>query len=284
MPPRAHRPRRGGDRRKERCPSYKNERRFRRSESAVGRIWYVAQSSLSQSAHIPPVRAELRDLRPVAAEFLATAGAFGASTALAAPAALAQAPARTQAHRRASSHRAAVLVRGVKTGSRRRAAAASFPPGTGGRRRRRLRRWTRTASRPPSFRMTTPGIFFGDVQQGRRLSRAFNDYAMQIVKDHPGRFGLFATLPLPDTDGSLEGDRICPSMCSRPTASGLMTSYGDKWLGDPAFAPVLARAQPPQGGDLRASRLATVLHEPHVPTSRRSSPSSSRTPRARSSA
>ena len=43
--------------------------------------------------------------------------------------------------------------------------------------------------------MTTPGIFFGDVPQGRRLSRAFNDYAMQIVKDHPARFGLFATLP-----------------------------------------------------------------------------------------
>ena len=40
--------------------------------------------------------------------------------------------------------------------------------------------------------LSTPGTWFGSVQDGRKMSRLVNDYAAQMGRDHPGRFGLFA--------------------------------------------------------------------------------------------
>src|ERR1700687_4811878 len=45
------------------------------------------------------------------------------------------------------------------------------------------------------------GVWLGDNEQGRRRARIVNDYGAMTAKDHPGRFGLFAALPLPDIDG-----------------------------------------------------------------------------------
>jgi hypothetical protein len=50
--------------------------------------------------------------------------------------------------------------------------------------------------------ITTPGFWFGDAGETRRLVRLCNDYAARVVADHPDRFGLFASLPLPDVEGS----------------------------------------------------------------------------------
>jgi len=88
----------------------------------------------------------------------------------------------------------------------------------------------------------TPGVYFGDAEAARRLARSCNDYAAKLVRDHPGRFRMFAVLPLPDVEASLHeiayvldelgGDGV-----------GLFSSYDRAWLGDPSFAPILAELE-----------------------------------------
>jgi predicted TIM-barrel fold metal-dependent hydrolase len=86
--------------------------------------------------------------------------------------------------------------------------------------------------------ISTPGLWFGDVEQSRRLARQCNEYQAKLARDHAGRFGLWASLPLPDVEGAL--NEIAYAFDTlQADGIGLLTSYGNQWIGDPAFVPVL---------------------------------------------
>ena len=85
--------------------------------------------------------------------------------------------------------------------------------------------------------LTFPGIWFGDAQEAAHMARRVNEYAADLARKHPGRFGLFAVLPLPDTESSLREMEYAFSVL-KADGIGLLTSYGDRWLGNPAYQPV----------------------------------------------
>jgi 6-methylsalicylate decarboxylase len=86
--------------------------------------------------------------------------------------------------------------------------------------------------------ITAPGFSFVKPELLRTITRECNDYGARMTVDHPGRFGLFASLPLPDIDASLAEIAYALDVL-KADGIGLLTSYGNQWLGDPEFAPVM---------------------------------------------
>ena len=106
--------------------------------------------------------------------------------------------------------------------------------------------------------ISAPGLWFGDNEESVRLARICNDYAASIRRDHPGRFGVFACLPLPDVDASLA--EIAHALDTlKADGIGLLTSYGDRYPGDAAFQPVF--------DELNRRRAVVYFHPTNAPCS-----------------
>ena len=85
---------------------------------------------------------------------------------------------------------------------------------------------------------STPGVWIdGTVATANRLARSQNEFGAQMVRDHPGRYALFATLPMLEIDSTMRELEYALDTL-KADGIGLQTSYGDKWPGDAFYRPV----------------------------------------------
>jgi 6-methylsalicylate decarboxylase len=88
--------------------------------------------------------------------------------------------------------------------------------------------------------LSSPGVdFLGDPAERRALTRAVNEDGAAAVAAYPARFGLLASLPLPDTGTSLAELAYAFDVLGADGV-GLHTHYGQVYLGDPRLEPVMA--------------------------------------------
>lgn len=94
-----------------------------------------------------------------------------------------------------------------------------------------------------------------DTDWLRRTVRRFNEFGAEMVKDRPDRFALFAFLSMRDVEGSLDEIQYAFDTL-KADGVGIATNFGDKWPGDPEFAPIF---------DELNRRKALVYIHPTVP-------------------
>jgi predicted TIM-barrel fold metal-dependent hydrolase len=103
--------------------------------------------------------------------------------------------------------------------------------------------------------ISSPGVHFGDAAAAVTLARSVNEAGAQITAARPGRFGFFATLPLPEVDAAAAETRYALDSLG---AAGicLLTNHRGMYPGDERLDPVFAEV---------ASRGSVVFVHPTSP-------------------
>lgn len=99
--------------------------------------------------------------------------------------------------------------------------------------------------------LSSPDINWGDDRIARRLARDANETAAEAVRAHPGRFGFYATLPLPDIDASLAELEYAFDVLHADGVRFYSNSHG-VYLGDPRLEPVF--------GELSRREAVATMH------------------------
>lgn len=86
--------------------------------------------------------------------------------------------------------------------------------------------------------VSTPGVHLGDNAEARAMARSVNEFAASVVRTHPGRFGFFATVTLPDVDGAIaEAAHALDALGADGVV--LLANVRGIYLGDPSFDPLM---------------------------------------------
>ena len=105
--------------------------------------------------------------------------------------------------------------------------------------------------------VSTPGVHLGDDTKARALARDVNEFAAQVVADHPSRFGFFATLTLPDVKSAIQEARHA---FDHLHADGvvLLANVEGIYLGEAAWEPLMA--------ELNERHAVVFVHPSTLPT------------------
>jgi 6-methylsalicylate decarboxylase len=98
---------------------------------------------------------------------------------------------------------------------------------------------------------SSPHINFGNREKSRALARSVNEYGADLARRYPGRFGLLASLPLPDVEDSI-GEIGYALDILHADGFALPTNTRGVYLGDPRLDPVFE--------ELNSRRAVAVLH------------------------
>jgi 6-methylsalicylate decarboxylase len=86
--------------------------------------------------------------------------------------------------------------------------------------------------------LAQPGVGFGSAESGAALARRCNEYASELGARWPGRFGALATVPMGDIAAAVRESAYCLDTLKHDGVS-LFASYGEQFLGDPSFDPLM---------------------------------------------
>ncbi|MEU9370511.1 amidohydrolase family protein [Streptomyces avermitilis] len=85
--------------------------------------------------------------------------------------------------------------------------------------------------------LTAPSVVGWQGQERRDMARRVNEYVADLVSRHPGRFGNFATVPLPDVEGAVsEAEHALDEIGVDGIV--LLSNYEGVYLGDAKYAPL----------------------------------------------
>jgi 6-methylsalicylate decarboxylase len=87
--------------------------------------------------------------------------------------------------------------------------------------------------------LAQPGVGFLPAGQATDLARRVNDYAADLIAQHPRRFGCFGLLPMHDMEKAIAEARYCLDTLHFEGIS-LFASYDEKFLGDASFDPLMS--------------------------------------------
>ncbi|HTP90705.1 MAG TPA: amidohydrolase family protein [Xanthobacteraceae bacterium] len=107
--------------------------------------------------------------------------------------------------------------------------------------------------------LAQPGVAFLPNDKAAAFARRCNDYAAELIGRHPERFGCFGLLPMHDIDAAIAEARYCLETL-RFEGICLFASYGETFLGDAAFDPLLAY--------LHSAKAVVHVHPSLHPSSR----------------
>ncbi|MDD3346020.1 MAG: amidohydrolase family protein, partial [Candidatus Omnitrophica bacterium] len=126
--------------------------------------------------------------------------------------------------------------------------------------------------------LSSPGVYFGDIQHAIGLARMCNEISAKLIADYPDRFGAYATLTLPDVRASLE-ELTYALDTLKLDGVVLMSNYSSQYVGDNDFkelyaelnkrkAVVYVHPTDPVGGNPLGNNIPTYLMEVTFETAR----------------